>query len=966
MMHEDIAVKHRTRMNRHLPLCALACAVCLVCHYATAAIPYVDYRTITTEHFYIYYHEGTEVIARRVAEMCEQVHDTLVPVMGWEPLERTHVLLRDTTESANGSASVRPRARMTLHMVPPGSFDNLGNYADHLRILITHEYTHILHLQTHDGVSRVINSVFGPTYFPNQVQPTWFIEGMAVLNETKFSSAGRLRGATFEMYIRTNVLEDTFFSLDQMSSGINYWPKGHVPYLYGAFFLSYIAERFGHDKLVEISHEYGSELLPYGLNKIAKRVLGHTFVDLYYDWKRDLTEKYEKQAQRLRDRGLTQSTPVTFKGMHTSRPRYSADGKYIYFTFNDGYEIRGLWRVDRKSGKTEKLRFVENEYNLSPDPAGRYFYYSTTAPYRTYFMFNDLFRFDPRTGKSTRLTYGFRAAEPEVSQDGRSILFRRIRSETGDLMMSDIDGRNISLMVASPGRHIVDSYAWSPDGRELAYSIFSPGGYYSICRMSRGKESLDCILREKSLNTKPSYDPSGRYLLFTSDRTGIFNIYAWDLRERKLWQVTNVLNGAQYPAVSPEGTQIAFRHYSSTGWDIHTMRFDPSSWLECEQPREQPEPLPDPPPVPMVDRPYDPAATVLPRRWELDYKTGILGPGLKLNVSAGDIVSHHIFGASVLFGLTEFEAVGGLAYQYHKIRPHLSVSFSRSMGTGTYKEAGEEKEYVLIRHSVTANTTFRHRILHYPQNFTLGYKFSAPRPRDPIHVEADPSAPRPHLPSFGLRSGVRFSWSLGRAQGTALGISPESGRTIRATFNFDDPVMGSAVRALDLSYSWIEFIGIPWFNHHVLVLKYSGGIGYSGGDDIFAIGGYADMDIINAIINNLGMGARSLRGYPPGVMHGDQYHVLQVEYQFPIVDIYTGYETLPLYIRRLQGGIFTDTGTAIRDSFDPEDLRTGLGAELLLSFTVGYHQTQFLKFSYAYGFMEKGNHSYHLTLGGAL
>ena len=924
----------------------------------------LTWRTLTTDHFFIHYHQGTEVIARRTADMAEEAHRILVPIMEWEPLDRTHIVIMDSSESSNGSAQVAPRAQIVVYTAPPRTESTLGDYDDWLRILIIHEYTHILHLQDHSGVSRVINKVLGPTYFPNQAQPLWFIEGITVLNESKFTSAGRMRGATFEMYLRTNVLEGTFYDLDQVSSGVLSWPSGNVPYLYGSRFLSYIADRFGYEKLIAMAHEYGGDTLPYGINKVATRILGRTFTDLYEDWKKSLEEKYGALRNRLTKKGLTLSKPLTTRGMDVSPPKFSPDGRYIYYSFSDGHQIGGLWRVPRDGGEPEKMCFLRGVYSMSPDPTGRMFYYSASAPYLTTYRFYDLFRFDPGTGHKDRLTRGLRSGDPIVSPDGRLLLFNRLHGETRDLLVSDTDGQNIRVLVAASTRQLIDTYAWSADGQEAAYTLFRPGGDYALCRVSREGKPLGCVLDERSLILGPAYDPSGRYLLFGSDRTGIFNLYAFDLLAGRLWQVTNVLTGAEYPTVSPDGKVIAFLRYSSTGWDLHVMPFDPGSWMDPDPLSVRPPASPDPKRVATTDEPYDPSGTILPQQWMFSISDTVLGQTLGLSVGAEDAVSNHSFGAGVSLGLEDFDVAAVFAYRYYGIRPNLSGSVSRSLSPGSgFEVAGKSRPFLWVTYTLTLNASFAQVILDYPQEFTAGWVLKYSKPRDTLHAELDPDALMPSIPNDWWRSGLRLAWNLDRSHGTSYGISAETGRDVSASLTLYDPILGSDGRSLELSYRWTEYIGIPWFEHHVLVLGYSGGIGY-GSDSLFGIGGFYEVEIIDAIINDYSASGRGLRGYPQGVMFGNQYHLLQAEYRFPILDIYKGYETLPLYLRRLQGTVFCDTGTAIKDSISLDDIRTGLGAELILSFTVGYLQTQYFRIGYAYGFMDKGGNTYYITLGG--
>ena len=122
---------------------------------AQAGDPSLKWRTIKTKNFYIHYYEKERAVARRVAVLTEQVHKMLVPLMKWKPRRRTHVVLTDDTDSANGLAQVVPRSVVRLYVTAPEDMETLNDFDDWLFLLFTHEYTHILHLNTQIGRAHV-------------------------------------------------------------------------------------------------------------------------------------------------------------------------------------------------------------------------------------------------------------------------------------------------------------------------------------------------------------------------------------------------------------------------------------------------------------------------------------------------------------------------------------------------------------------------------------------------------------------------------------------------------------------------------------------------------------------------------------------------------------------------------------------------------------------------------------------
>src|SRR5262249_5946829 len=153
------------------------------------------------------------------------------------------------TDSSNGFATVLPLNHIGLFATAPDALSDLNDHDDWLYSLVAHEYTHILHLDTMGWIPRLYNRLAGKSWAPNNVQPRWFVEGLAVDEESERSAGGRNRNAIFDMYLRVAVLEGRELDLDAVSSGPLFWPHGNAAYVYGSHFMKYIADRFGDDAL---------------------------------------------------------------------------------------------------------------------------------------------------------------------------------------------------------------------------------------------------------------------------------------------------------------------------------------------------------------------------------------------------------------------------------------------------------------------------------------------------------------------------------------------------------------------------------------------------------------------------------------------------------------------------------------------------------------------------------------------
>jgi hypothetical protein len=161
---------------------------------------------------------------------------------------------------------------------------------------------------------------------------------------------------------------------------------------------------------------------------------------------------------------------------------------------------------------------------------------------------------------------------------------------------------------------------------------------------------------------------------------------------------------------------------------------------------------------------------------------------------------------------------------------------------------------------------------------------------------------------------------------------------------------------------------MPWkpkpLRGQVMMINYSGGI--SGGDPnrhvLFYLGGYPPQNLLASIYDFSRPGAASLRGYPYASVFGDQFHVLNLEYRFPITWIEHGYKTWWLYFRRLHGRVFADYGGAFFGPFSFDKLKAGVGAELMLELYYLWFFPAALQLGYAYGINSGGSNQVYFLL----
>jgi Tol biopolymer transport system component len=936
--------------------------------------PSFVWTTLETPHFLIHYHQGGEEIAKRAAVIAEDVHARLVPRIKWEPKDKTRLVLVDAMDEANGYTSPIPYNLVVIFLTLPSGGPGFGltSYDDWLRLVITHEYTHVLHLDMVTGGPEALQMVLGRIYFPNLFEPIWMIEGLATYEETEQTNGGRGRSPGAEMVIRTAALENAFPSLGQASVYPDSWPSGQVPYLFGQAFTRYIAEKYGREKLAEISTVYSGRWFPFLVTSTGRKVLNADYEDLWNEWQNGLAAQYGKQREELAAKGLTRSTPLTKRGFMNTNPAYSPDGSQIAYAVGYGDEYPGIYLARSDGSKETKL--TENVFpgsasgtSLAWDREGKKLYYTKIEIIRNTGYYNDLYSYDLASRREVRLTKGLRARDPQPSPDGTKLLFVMNKMGITRLAMLDLaKGRTDpadekDIIVLTPwGAEQYETPCFSPDGNRIAVGLWQPGGFRDIRLIDPSGNVLEDITHDKAIDVGPAWSLDGKYLYFSSDRSGIFNIYAYELDTKKLFQVTNVLGGAFSPSTSPDGKTLAFASYSSRGYDVHTMTLDQAAWKPAEPYTDHyPSASYAEKPVDTSSRPYSPLSTIYPRFWlpwfGYSYESGTMVGAFTFGM---DAVQRHQYTASLLYGPKNGRVWYGIDYFYDGFYPtlHLHASDNDTTYADFLRDGQGVRDYV--ERDKTFGLALIVPILKNAdqQSLTIGY-----RRKELSHLTDLPPWPgyTVPLPAEGDLVSGRLSYLFNSSRQYAYSISPEQGRTLEFGAERFDKSLGSDFEYTKYSADWHEYLNLPW-KHHVLLARAFAGTstGTAPPQGAYQLGGDNPGDITLNLIDQ----TVTLRGYPSNVLRGQKAALGSLEYRFPITNLEQGWDTKPFYYRRFHGALFFEAGNAWDGTYHESELKRSVGAEARLDMTLAYYLPITIRFVVAKGLDKDGETQAYLGL----
>lgn len=961
-------------------------AVVLPCRSTHAAFdPTLRFYTIETDHFRVTYHSGLEEVAQHVASTAESIHESMTVAMGYTPTkEKTEISLIDSAESANGSASSLPYNAVRLLVTAPEDFSPLGDVDDWYLELVTHEYTHVLHTDNIHGIPAIVNAVLGKTLSPNQIQPRWILEGYAVHQESARTSAGRLRNSMWDMFMRTDVLEGNVATLDQISSSVRRWPQGNLFYLYGSYLIDWIAETYGEGALRHMSRDYGGQLIPWGIQRSIRRATGRTYDELYPAWIQSLERRYAAQADAVKQRGIREGKRLTHHGQIARYPRWIPKGAWaehqggLLYYRDDQHYRPGLYALDvtrdargavvlanEKGSDLVARTTTESFASFLPDGG---LLFSSADFHRNVFLYGDLERMEPGSkspfgtpdGGRTRMTPPLmRASDPSTSPDGRRVVFTQNHAGTRSIHIANLEPEGLTaIRPLVPTAFLEQAFTprWSPDGTHVVYSVWKRGGYRDIRYVDvRDGTSVE-ITSDRAVDGSPSFSPDGRWIYFHSDRTGIMNLYAYEIASGRLKQVTNVLTGAYSPEASPDGRTLAYVGYSKDGFDLHAMPVDESSWTDAAPYVDE---HPSPPPVRArrwQPKPYSAWRTLLPRRYSVQITPGSFGQSIILSAIGSDITGLHTVTATSIVETEKPQLQGSISYTYGALPFDFTGTVFRTITPRGGYALGSYKPTLVQETAGFASTlAYGQPGAYDSRSYAISHTISRVGADLPMPIEKLDPYETPVVPARGLSSTLHLAYSYTNAERYLWSVGPERGYSLSLAFDVTDPVLGSQFAGFVTNGDFSTYFLMPWLKHHSLA--FHAGAGTSGGvfpgRGAFYVGGYVDLPLVDTVRNVLIQGGITLRGYAPVAVAGRSYTLANLEYRFPIVNIDRGDSTLPVFLNRITGAAFFDYGSAF-DVFSDARFKSGVGAELWFDTTLGYIAPFTFRVGYARGLASKG------------
>ncbi len=876
--------------------------------------PRLRFRTISTARFDIHFHQGEEAQARRLARIVEEVAADVDRVLG-APNGRVQVILVNQTDLPNGWATALPYNIIEITAAGPGGESLIGNTDDWLRLVFTHEYTHVVHLGRGAGWIGGLRRVFGrmPLLYPNFFQPLWQIEGIATFEESARTGHGRLHAGDFRLIAEGVAATPGFLPLDRASGGLIRWPSGHAAYLYGGLFHEYLAGTYGEDSLKRLTDETARRLPYFGAaayRQVFKKPLG------------ELWAEFQTQSSKG-SASLPPSSPatrLTQHGFNVSGPRF-AQGNTIYYSVATPHGFPALMALTPPNGEPRRVvsKYLGSRIGVAPGAI----VFDQIELVQNVGLQSDLYLLSVSTRDVRRLTSEARAADPDVSSDGQRVAFTIQRADGRGLATMPIppDGQSSApTMVNQDAFTDWSSPRWSRDGRFIAAERRLVGGPSEIVLVDISTGSVRrLVASNEGRNVSPAWSADNRRVLFAATGAlGGFEIRSVDVESGAVLRLMDTGPNAHSPDVSPDGSTLVYVGYTPDGYDLFSLPLDSVTWAPVAPDTKVIEHGPSDLHADVTSQPYSPWGTLLPRFWtptvESDNDELVLGAA----TGGYDALGRHAYAVEGGWSTSRARPDWQIAYAYDRWWPTIFANVTDD--TDPFRDGTARTR------ELNAGAIFPVRRVRWSQTFLGGFHGS-----DDVLNATIEGVPRELR--FDRRA-LRAGWLLDAARSYGYSIGEEDGWSVSAGAEVVRRALGSDGNGGSVTLDARGYVPVG-ARHAVLAVR--GAAARTWGDETVRRAFSAAGSGPKGRDFDFGFDAIGLiRGVDESDTAGDQAFVVNVDYRVPLFRPERGIGTLPVFVRTVHAALFVDAGHAWTDAFRSSDITRAIGAELSLDSVLGH------------------------------
>jgi len=919
-------------------------------HSAISHDQALTWKTLSSKHFEIHFHNGEKDLAEKTAKIAEYLLIELQKDLQWKVSDTIEIIISDEQDIANGFVySLLTHLRMTIF---PTAANEYFDYHNWLELLIKHELTHVLHLDKSKGNPEYFKKALGrhPILYPNLFQPLWLIEGYATYQETdKKKGAGRGQSSIYHMMMRTEV-ENGIKPLNQVNLNIASWPVGITRYLYGYYFYEFLETKYGKQSIAKFIDNYSDNLIPYRLNHNALQVYGKTFHELWDEFTNYLSNKFQKEIDQIKTQKLVNGKQVTSSGYLKLYAQPLDNGDLLYAEY-DAVNPPHLLLKKSNVNKVEFISEIQPEARFDSHPESGVLI-SQIEIYRNTNAFYDLFHIDLKDKDLKRLTRGDRFRYAAWNSSGDKILAVYNKLGRHSMVLLNNEGRLIDHLWEGESGEYISGIDWSPNDESIIASVKRNHSSWNLEEFNIAQRTWKIITSNEHIEVQPQYSPDGKFILYSADYDGVFNIRKFFLADNKIETLTHVTGGAFSPRLNNKG-EIFYIGYTEKGYDIFQLNNKGALKTKpiIAQSKQITQNYDKYPTTNYSITDYSSSSHIKPSWWTPTFSGDENAILLGAYTSGSDALNRHAYDAYLGFDFKSISFSGEFNYSYDRwfplLQTHLETINREDYRTDTY-------QFEILAPLFSRN-----------ERIYFGFNTTYEKNRNTM-IENNGSEVT--ITNVDPLVGIGAIYDSRRQQLDS--ISPSFGRLVSLTAETSD-VFGGNVNGQMLIGKWKEYINIH--PQHVVALRLIGGFGLKNARPFQLGGNIADNEFQGtSMLSTLPLRASlynkrryALRGYPSNAtsLIGRRMILINAEWRIPLKKIERSLNMFPLGLHQLSTTIFAERASVWTSGSDPENYRHSAGVELHFHTEWFYFMPLQARLGYAYGFNKDGDHQGYVAFG---
>jgi len=177
---------------------------------------------------------------------------------------------------------------------------------------------------------------------------------------------------------------------------------------------------------------------------------------------------------------------------------------------------------------------------------------------------------------------------PAWSPDSRQLAYVSFEGSKSSIFVQTLRSGNRFQVSNKPG--INGAPAFSPDGRKLVVTLGGINGNPDIYILDITSRQTKRLTTHRAIDTEGTWSPDGRYIYFTSDRSGGPQVYRVSVNGGTPERVTFEGSYNARPRLSPDGTRLAMVHNDRGNYRIAVMDIERKDLLVLSTGRQDESP----------------------------------------------------------------------------------------------------------------------------------------------------------------------------------------------------------------------------------------------------------------------------------------------------------------------------------------------------------------------------------------